>query len=53
LRQAFQVEISIRNLFMNPTIAKQGEMIEEAFITKIEALSEEEVASLQGKKKTS
>ncbi|MGH9753403.1 MAG: amino acid adenylation domain-containing protein [Blastocatellia bacterium] len=47
LRQAFQVEIPIRSLFENPTIVGNGEVIEEALIKEINALTEDEVLSLQ------
>jgi acyl transferase domain-containing protein len=53
LRQRFQVEVSVRSLFEKPTIAEQGEVIEEALIKEIEGLTEEEVASLQKETKTS
>jgi acyl transferase domain-containing protein len=48
LRQTFQVEISIRSLFEKPTVAEQGEIIEEALIEEIEALTEEEAARMRG-----
>jgi acyl carrier protein len=51
LRQSFQVEISIQSLFERPTVAGHGEIVEEALIKEIEALTEEEVASLQGRGK--
>src|SRR5262249_10319735 len=47
LRQAFQVDIPIRSLFEKTTIAEQGEIIEEALLKEIEALTEEEVANLR------
>jgi acyl transferase domain-containing protein len=47
LRQAFKVEISLRSLFEKPTVAEQGEIIEEALIEEMEALTDEEVASRQ------
>jgi hypothetical protein len=53
LRQTFQVEVSVRSLFEKPTIAGQGEVIEEALIKETEALTEEEVASLQTETKIS
>jgi hypothetical protein len=41
------VEIPIRSLFEKSTIAEYGEIVEEALIEEIEALTEEEAASLQ------
>jgi hypothetical protein len=51
LRQTFQVEIGIHSLFEKPTIAGHGEIVEEALIKEIEALTEEEVANLRGRSK--
>jgi acyl transferase domain-containing protein len=48
LRQTFQIEIPIQILFEKSTIAEHGEIVEEALIKEIEALTEEEVASMWG-----
>jgi acyl transferase domain-containing protein len=45
LRKAFQVDVPIHMLFEKSTIAEHGEVIEEALIEEIEALTEEEAAT--------
>jgi NAD(P)-dependent dehydrogenase (short-subunit alcohol dehydrogenase family) len=47
LRKVFQVDVPIHMLFEKPTVAGHGEVIEEALIEEIEALTEEEAAALR------
>jgi acyl transferase domain-containing protein len=49
LRDAFQVNVSIRTFFEKLTVAQQAEVIEEALIEEIEALSEEDAERFANK----
>ncbi|WP_157096087.1 phosphopantetheine-binding protein, partial [Methylosinus sp. R-45379] len=47
IRAAFDVEIPLRDLFEATTIAALAEQIEESLIATLEAVSDEEAASLR------
>lgn len=46
VRKAFEVDISLRQLFTTPTIAEMSEVIEERLLARVEALSEAEARDL-------
>ncbi|HEX2094942.1 MAG TPA: condensation domain-containing protein, partial [Longimicrobiaceae bacterium] len=46
IRDTFQVELSLRDLFDHPTIAELGDVVERALIEQVSALDDEEVRRL-------
>ncbi|HEX6040953.1 type I polyketide synthase [Longimicrobium sp.] len=48
VRDQFQLDLPLQSIFEAPTIAKFAQLIEDAIIAELEALSEEEAAGLMG-----
>jgi acyl carrier protein len=48
LRDAFQIEIPLRDFFEAPTVAELAAVIEDVLIERLEALSDEEARLLAG-----
>lgn len=46
IREAFRVDVPLRSLFENPSIARLAEVIEDLLIEKIEGMSDEEAEAL-------
>jgi acyl carrier protein len=48
LRDLFQLELPLAVMFEAPTVAKLSQLVEDAFVAEIEALTEDEAAALIG-----